>query len=75
MLWKLYQLAVFFGVLALLIENGHARDTGFAPLIIAGLAAFLATAIPFALSDLLRRGKALLLSRHQRVDHSRLTRR
>lgn len=75
MLWKLYQLAVFFTVFALFVESGQTKDLGLAPLIVSVAAAWLATALPFAVMDLLRRGQALLLNGHQRIDDRRLSRR
>lgn len=74
MLWKLFQLAVFFGVFALLHESGQTKDMGLAPLVVSGLAALLATVVLSGVFDLLRRGKALLFRRHQGTDKRRLTR-
>jgi hypothetical protein len=77
MLWKLVQAAVFFGVIASNIEYKWAEGTsGYAVALIAAFAAFLVTAIPFAIMDLASKLKALwlLLRRKKRVDDSRLTR-
>lgn len=68
MLWRIYQLAVFFGVYALFVENGWTKDLGAAPLVVSVAAAWLATALPLAIIDLSRRCKALLFRRHQGAD-------
>lgn len=73
-MWKLFQIAVFFGVFALLHESGQTKDMGLAPLVVAGFAALLATVILSGVFSLLRRGKALLFRRHQGADKSRLPR-
>lgn len=65
MLWRIYQLAVFFGVYALFVENGWTKDLGAAPIIVSVAAAWLATALPLAIIDLTRRCKALLFRRHK----------
>lgn len=57
MLWRIYQLAVFFGVYALFVENGWTKDLGAAPLIVSVFAAWIATAIPLAIVDLAQRGR------------------
>lgn len=74
MLWKLFQIAVFFGVFALLHENGHTKDMGLAPVVVSGVAALLATVVLSAVFGLLRRGYALLFRGHQCVDERRLPR-
>lgn len=65
MLWRIYQLAVFFGVYAFFVENGWTKDLGAAPIVVSIAAAWLATAIPLAIIDLSRRGKSLLFRRHK----------
>jgi hypothetical protein len=73
MLWKLFQLAVFFGVFALFVEN-DVRDLGMVPVLTAALAALLATVILGTLIDLARSAKALLLRRGERINERRLPR-
>lgn len=55
MLWRIYQLAVFFGVYALFVENSWTQDLGAAPIVVSVFAAWMATAIPLAISDLAKR--------------------
>lgn len=73
MLWKLFQLAVFFGVFALFIENGI-TDLGMVPTISAALAALLATIALSMFIDLARWVKSLLVGRDKRVDQRRFPR-
>jgi hypothetical protein len=73
MLWKLFQLAVFFGVFALFVEN-DVRDLGMVPMLAAALAALVATVILGMLIDLARAAKALLLRRGKSIDDRRLPR-
>ena len=76
MLWRLYQLAIFFAVIWSDIEYDWGHGTSkMAVGVVAVFAVFVATALPLAIVDLFRRGKALLFSRHQRVHHRRLARR
>jgi hypothetical protein len=63
-MWKLFQLAVFFGVFALFVENDLYKGYGIAPVFLAGLSAFLATLALSGIFWLLRRGKALLFPGH-----------
>ena len=77
MLWRIYQLAVFFAVIASDIEYdwGHGGSK-LAVGVVAAFAVFVATALPLAIIDLARRGKSLLLlSRNHGVDHRSLPRR
>ncbi len=53
MLWKLFQIAVFFGVFAALHESGVAKDTGMAPVVVSGAVAFVATVALSAALDVL----------------------
>lgn len=71
MLWYLFQIAVFFGAFALLNENGFGAGYGAAPLVVSGVAAFVATAVISGLVVSLRRAKSLLFRRHESVDNSR----
>ena len=74
-MWKLFQLAVFTAVICSNIQYGWAWGTSpLAVAVVALAAAWLATALLVLTFDLMRRGKALLLGCHQRIDDSRLTR-
>jgi hypothetical protein len=77
MLWRIYQLGIFFAVIASDIEFGWGNGgSKMAVGVVAAFAAFVATALPIAIYDLARRGKALLLlSRDHRIDHRGLSRR
>lgn len=74
-MWKLFQLAVFTAVVFSNIYFGWAWGTSpLAVAVVALAAAWISTAVLILLFDLLRRGKALLLRCHQRVDDRRLPR-
>jgi hypothetical protein len=75
MLWRIYQLAVFFAVIASNIEYdwGHGGSK-MAVGVVAVFAVFIATALPLAIVDLVRRAKALLFSRHHGADNGLLPR-
>jgi hypothetical protein len=65
MLLKLFQLSVFVAVIFSNIHYDWAWGTsGFAVALIALAAAWIATAIPFAVYDLSLKFKTLLLRRH-----------
>lgn len=69
LLLRLFQLSVFLAVIFSNIHYGWAWGTsGYAVALIAVGAAWLATAIPYAIYDLSLKLKTLLLRRHQRVD-------
>lgn len=69
MLWRIWQLTVFLAVVFSEIHYGW--GWGGSPLavgVVALFAVFVATALPLAVVDLLRRGKTLLLGSNQRRD-------
>jgi hypothetical protein len=75
MLIKLFQLTVFTAVIFSNIKYNWAWGTSpLAVAVVALFAAWIATAIPFAIIDLSTKLKALLLRCHQGIKNSRITR-
>ena len=70
--WMAVQVAVFFAVIYSEKQYGWGHGgSGLAIGVVAALAAFLVTAIPFAIYDLAIRAKAFLLRRRKRVHYGR----
>ena len=75
MLMKLFQLVVFTAVVFSNIKYNWAWGTSpLAVAVIAFAAAWIATAIPFAVIDLSRKFKSALLRCHQGIKNRRLSR-
>lgn len=73
-MWYVFQLAVFFGVLALFIENGI-TDLGMVPFIAAAFGALMTTVVLTVLIDLARGWKrSLLIRRDERLNDGGLPR-
>lgn len=76
MLWKLFQLAIVAAVIFSDIHYDWGHGTSKLAVAFVGIfAAWMATALIFAAMDLTLKFKALLLSRHQRIDNRSLPRR
>lgn len=74
-MWKLFQSTVFTAVIFSNIHYNWAWGTSpLAVAVVALVAAWLSTALIIVALDLLRRGQALLLRCHQRINHRRLPR-
>lgn len=74
MLWKLFQIAVFFAVFATSVEYGWGKDvSGLAVGAVCAGAAFLATVTLSGLFSLMRKLSALLLGSNHRAHNRRLT--
>jgi hypothetical protein len=75
MLMKLFQLIVFTSVIFSNIKYDWAHGTSpLAVSVVALAAAWIATAIPFAIIDLSNKFKSVLLRCHQGIKNRRLTR-
>jgi hypothetical protein len=74
--WKIFQTTIVLAVVFSEIRYGWAHGTsGLAVCVVAIFAAWMATAVVFAVRDLSKKLRALLLRRNQSIDDSRLARR